>query len=219
MKRFILFLLGMGLTVSLSAELQLPEHTFAVGNWSIQGDRVFQNDENARLAKVNIRAAQSGSMLYEFNVRYEGGSEDGQGGFGIHIFADSVTNNPSWGNGRSYLLWLNYDRNPAPNSRIPAGLSGQVYRSYSNSRMELIHSIDLNHFYDLLTKENLAYPVPIKIWVDGNSGEVRIYDPTDPNWGRYYYFNIDRASLPLRGNWVVLRTNGIRLSFAPESQQ
>ena len=118
MKRPIFFLLAMGVTAALSAQIQLPEHTFATGNssgnWTISGGRVYQNDANARLAKVNIRAPQSGSMLYEFTVRYEGGSEDGHGGFGIHLFGDTVVNTVSWGSGNSYLLWLNYDENPSP---------------------------------------------------------------------------------------------------------
>lgn len=215
MKRFVFFLLVMGIGVSLFAQIQLPEHRFASGDWSISGDRVYQNDVNARLAKVNIQVPQSGSMLYEFNVRYESGAEDGHGGFGLHIFADKVYNGPSWGSGNSYLLWLNYDENPLSTS-IPKGLSGQVYHSYTNSRMDLVHSIDLSQFEDLLTAENLAEAVSFKIWVNGDTGEVRIYDPTDPYLATYYYFNIDKKDLPLKGDWVALRTNGIKLSFALE---
>ncbi|MDR2534713.1 MAG: hypothetical protein LBD29_01610 [Treponema sp.] len=215
MKRLVFFVLVIGTAVGLVAQ-QLPEHYFASGSWSIQGDRVYQNDANARIAKVNIRAPQSGSMLYDFNARYEAGAEDGQGGFGIHIFADSAFNGPSWGAGSSYLLWLNYDEKPLNNSGIPAGLSGQVYRSYSNTRMDLLYSVDLNQYADLLTPDNLAYPVSFRIWVNGDTGEVRIYDPTDPYFSTYYYFNVDKKDIPLKGDWVVVRTNGIKLSFAPE---
>jgi hypothetical protein len=202
---------------SLFAEIQLPEHHFVAGDWSIKDDRVYQNDANARLAKVNIKIPQSGAILYEFNVRYESGAEDGQGGFGVHIFADKVYDGPSWGSGNSYLLWLNYDENPAGSS-IPAGLSGQIYRSYSNSQMELLQSIDLNEFADLLTPENLAEAVSFKIWVNGETGEVRVYDPTDPYLSTYYHFTIDKKDLPLTGDWVVVRTNGMTLSFALEQQ-
>lgn len=216
MKRLVFFLLTMGVAASLFAQVQLPEHRFVSGNWSIIDGRVYQNDPNARLAKVNIRASQSGSMLYDFNARYEGGAEDGHGGFGLHIFADSVVDGPSWGSGNSYLLWLNYDENPARNSGVQPGLSGQVYRSYSHTRMELLHTVDLSQYTDLLTQDNLAYPVSFRIWVNGDTGEVRVYDPTDPYLSTYYYFNVDKKDLPLKGNWVVLRTNGIKLSFAPE---
>jgi len=212
MKRLVLILLVLGLGVSIFAQVQLPEHTFASGSWFFIGDRLYQNDANARLAKVNIFAPQSGPMIYEFNVRYESGIEDGHGGFGFHIFADSVLNSASWGSGSSYLLWLNYDDNPITRG-IPRGFSAQVYRSVSNSYMELVDSFDLNEFTYLLTYENVADPIPVKIWVDGNSGEVRVYDPTDPEESYYFYFFLDRKYTPLRGNWIALRTNGLRLSF------
>jgi hypothetical protein len=213
MKRLVLLVLVFAFAVSLSAQVQLPEHRFASGNWSVIGSRLYQNDVGARLAKVNIRAPQTGPMVYEFNARYEAGAEDGHGGFGLHVFADNVYNGASWGSGNSYLLWLNYDENPQ-NRAIPKGLSAQVYRSYTNSRMELVQSVDLNSYSDLLTQENLSSPVPFRIWIDGNSGEVRVYDPTDPDLASYYYFYLDKKDIPAKGNWVALRTNGIKLSFA-----
>jgi hypothetical protein len=213
MKRIVLFLTVLALAASLSAQVNLPDYRFASGSWNISGSRLYQNDAGARLAKVNIRVPQSGSMLYVFNARYESGAEDGHGGFGLHVFADTVINAPSWGSGKSYLLWLNYDENPI-NRSIPRGLSAQVYHSYTNSRMDLVHSVDLNNYAHLLTQENLSYSVPFKIVVDGSSGEVRVYDPADANGTAYYYFYIDRKDLPLNGNWVALRTNGMRLSFA-----
>ena len=212
MKRFVLFLLVLGVGVSLFAQ-QLPEHYFASGNWGFVGDRLFQRDASARLAKVNARIPQSGPMIYEFNARYESGIEDGHGGFGIHIFTDGVINRESWGSGVSYLLWLNYDENPITKG-IPRGFSAQVYRSYTNSYMELIESVDLNEYAYLLTYENCATnPVPFRIWVDGNTGEVRIYDPTDPDNGFYFYYYLPRKDVPLKGDWISLRTNGINLSF------
>ena len=211
MKRLILFLLVLGVGVSLFAQVQLPEHQFASGNWSIVGNRLFQNNVNARLAKVNIRAPQSGPMIYEFNVRYEDGINDGHGGFGIHVFADNAYNGPSWGAGNSYLLWLNYDEKPISKG-IPRGFSAQVYRSTSNSAMSLVESYDLNEYAYLLTYENCAAnSVPAKIWVNGNTGEVRVYDPTDPAMEYYYYLNLPARNL--RGNWIALRTNGLKLSF------
>jgi len=213
MKRFVLFLLVLGVGVSLFAQAQLPEYTFASGSWKIVGDRLYQNDINARLAKVNIRIPQSGPMIYEFNVRYEDGIEDGHGGFGVHIFANNVMNKASWGSGASYLLWLNYDEHPITKG-IPAGFSAQIYRSYTNSYMELVDSVDLNQYAYLLTKENCVdHTVPIRLWIDGSTGEIRLYDPTDPNDGFYFYYFIDKKDVPLNGGWISLRTNGISLSF------
>jgi hypothetical protein len=67
-----------------------------------------------------------------------------------------------------------------------------------------------------LTKENLASPITFRIIANGDTGEVRIYDPTDPDNRKYFYFHIDKKDLPIKGSYVVLRTNGIKLSFALE---
>jgi hypothetical protein len=214
MKKMVLafVLITMGLFVY--AQTNLPSYYPASGRWSIIGGRLYQNDENARLAKVNIPIPQNSPVIaYEFDARYEGGAEDGHGGFGLHIFADSSFNRESWGAGQSYLLWLNYDEKPL-DRRIQPGLSAQIYRSVSNTQMELIDSFDLNGYADFLTSENLSAPVHFKIVVDSNNGEVHVYDPVDDNY--YYVFNLDGRYLPLKGNWVVLRTNGMKMSFAME---
>jgi len=215
MKRFIIFILVIGITMPIFAQAKIPEYTFASGSWRFIGPRLYQNDANAKTAKVNFKAPQSGPMLYQFNIRYEGGAEDGHGGVGIHIFMDNAVNSATWGAGKSYLLWLNYDEKPLSKD-IPAGLSAQIYRSISNSSMELIHSIPLTSYERFLTEENLASPITFKIIANGDTGEIRVYDPTDPNNKRYFYFLIDKKDLPLKGNYVALRTNGIKLSFALE---
>ncbi len=108
-------------------------------------------------------------------------------------------------------MWLNYDENPE-NKEIPAGLSAQLYRSYTDSRMDLIQSFDLNEYAGLLTEETLSASIPFKIVVDGNSGEIHVYDPAGDG-NSYFVLNIGE-NLPLKGDWVVLRTNGMKLSFA-----
>ena len=129
MKRWGLVLAALFVIAPVFAQtVTLPEYVAASGKWSLVGSRLFQNDETARLAKVNFRVPQAGPMIYEFNAKYEGGGEDGHGGFGIHLFVDAVVNKASWGSGNSYLLWLNYDEKPL-DKKIPAGLSAQVYRS------------------------------------------------------------------------------------------
>ena len=213
MKRLVLFVLVAGMAVSLFAQTNVPEHFFAAGNWGFIGPRLYQNNAKAGLAKVNFRAPQSGSMIYEFNARYEDGVQDGHGGFGLHIFVDRAYNAASWGAGKSYLLWLNYDEHPI-SKQIPVGLSGQIYRSVSNSRMDLVESVSLNEYLPYLTDEALASPISFKIIANGDTGEIRIFDPTEPD--TYFTFFVDKKELPLKGDWVALRTNGIKLSFALE---
>ena len=212
MKRLVLFLAMLFVAVSLFAQVPLPEHQFAAGRWGWVGSRLYQNDANAPLAKMNLRAPQSGPMIYEFNVRYENGLQNGHGGFGIHLFVDTPFNGPSWGVGRSILLWLNYDENPVT-AGFPRGFTAQIYRSLNNSSMELLDNFDLNWALDLLTWDDLLYIVPVRIWVNGNTGEVRVFDPTDPALSYYWFFYIDQRYLPLRGDWIAVRTNGISVSF------
>ena len=209
MKRLIFLILTLGMALSLFAQTEIPEHRFASGRWQFTGPMLFQNDTDARLAKINFRVPQSGPMIYEFSVKYEDGIQDGHGGFGLHIFVDSPHDGESWGAGKSYLLWLNYDEAPYTPG-IPKGLSAQVYRSITNSRMELVESISLDAYLPVLL-ENLDKPIPFKIEANGDTGEMRVYDPCTPD--AYFYFFADRGDLPLRGDWIALRTNGIKLSF------
>jgi len=212
MKRMLLALVLITAGLFVYAQVKLPEHYPISGSWNERDGRLYQNDEKARLAKVNIPVVQnSPAMIYEFDARYEGGAEDGHGGFGLHLFTDSAYNRESWGAGHSYLLWLNYDEKPLSKT-IQPGLSAQIYRSHSNSWMELVESFDLNNYAKLLTDENLAEPVHFKIIVNANSGEIHIYDPTDEN--TYYALSMDKRYLPIRGDWIVLRTNGMKMSFA-----
>jgi hypothetical protein len=211
MKKFLAVLALVGLAIPAFAQLALPEHQFASGKWSFVGARLLQNDGKAPLAKANFKVPQNGRFAIAFNALYEGGAEDGHGGFGVHLFADRVHSGASWGNGNSYLLWLNYDEKPK-NPEIQKGFSAQIYRSTSHSQMRLVQSVDLNQYAHLVTPENLAAPLPIRITADTASGEVRIYDPTDPS--NYFYFNIDKKDIPMNGSWVSLRTNGLKMSFA-----
>ena len=211
MKHLALIVLALGMAAPLFAQTQIPEYRFASGDWQFRGSTLYQNDANARLAKVNLKIPQRGAMIYEFSVRYEGGAENGHGGFGIHIFVDQPHNGESWGAGKSWLLWLNYDEAPYTPG-IPRGFSAQVYRSITNSRMELVETISLNEYFPLL-QANLDEPIPFVIEANGDTGEVKVYDPADPMNRAYFYFTIDSRYLPLRGDWIALRTNGIKLSF------
>ena len=212
MKRFFLCILIFGISISLFAQTDVPEHRFASGDWSFDGPRLYQNDADAALAKAMIRIPQYDAMIYEFSIRYEGGAEDGYGGVGIHLYVDNTALTATLGAGLSYLLWLNYDAAPSDQD-IPQGFSAQVYKSIDDDRMILLHSISLDQYSHLLTEENLTRPIPFLIEAY-ETGEIRIYDPTDPASSAYFHFTIDSEELPLSGDWIVLRTNGMRASFS-----
>ncbi len=209
MKKLFAFLAVVALALPLAAQTAMPEYKAAVGSWAIKGDRLYQGDAGSMLAKINIKAPQNDVMTYEFNARYEGGAEDGHGGFGVHVFADSVHPGLSWGNGNSYLLWLNYDEKPG-SADIPAGFSAQIYKSVSHREMDLVASIDLNKYAYLINSDSLKNPLPIKLVIDGKTGMAKIYDPTKA--GYYYAFSLGCTS-PISGNWVAVRTNGLKASF------
>ncbi len=179
----------------------------AYGGWKLRNERLYQQDTQEHLAKINFPAPQSGLMEYNFDVRYEaGGLSDRMGGFGIQVFVDDAHKGKSWGNGKSYLLWLNYDEDPTYGK---AGFRGQVYRSYSHSRMELLDGYDIALNPSVLTRENLQLTIPVKIQVNGNSGLVKVWDPSRP--GTYLRFYLDEA--PESGKYISLRTNSLAVSF------
>lgn len=208
MKKFLVLLFVAAIAAPIFAQNNLPEYKFASGDWQLTADRLYQNNPKAAIAKVNIRMPQAGSMTYEFDARYEGGAEDGHGGFGIHVFADSVHPGFAWGNGKSYLIWINFDMNPT-DPAIPKGFSAQVYQSLSHREMKLIESIDLNAFAPLMTADTLGLPIPLKIRVDSEAGEIRLYDPTMPDTA----YTIAIKGFPKSGEWISLRTNGMKVSF------
>ncbi len=189
---------------SFSTSAELPK---AAGVWQIRGGRLHQSDVTERLAKINVPVPQSGEMQYAFDVRYEGGGiEDMMGGFGIHVFVDEAYDGRSWGNGNSYLLWLNYDPNASYGSK---GFMAQIYRSYSPTGMELVAEYDLNAFARYLSTDNAKTIVRARIKVDAQTGSVWVEDPTLRGYG--YRFDLGE---PLgSGNYVSLRTNSLALSF------
>jgi hypothetical protein len=215
MKRYLIFVgfLAICSAVSIAAQ-QIPEYSVGYGNWVLNKEdgRLYQNNEETGLAKANFKVKQTGAMIYEFNFRYEGGIEDGLAGFGIHLFVDDITNRPSWGSGKSYLLWLNYDEKPA-DKRIPAGLSALIYRSNSKSSMTLEEAIDLNQYKYLLSEDNINSTLPIKIYMDPETGEVRMYDPFDEEGTLYYYLYEDPKLIVNNSGWITLRTSSMKASF------
>ena len=178
------------------------------GQWNLVGNRLFQKDEGAPRAKAWMPLPQDGSMIYEFTMRYEGGGEDGHGGVGIHILSDSVPRGKSWGMGDSWLLWLNYDEDPSAPG-VPTGLSAQVYKSDTNSKMEIVDSVSLRYAEPLLMA-NLSYDIPIKLTYLSERGRVLIADPSGRTAGWYVDLS---GSAGADADYVAVRTNGVSVSF------
>lgn len=189
---------------SFSGAIPLPR---SQGEWAVKGGRLYQADTEEKLAKINVMAAQSGEMQYEFDLRYEGGGmEDLMGGFGIQVFVDKAHDGKSWGNGNSFLLWLNYDPDPSYGAK---GFQGQVYKSTSHTKMTLVGQFDLNAYVGLLNAKNMSMVIKGRIKVDGDTGAVWVEDPTLPGYG--YAFSLGgRVGM---GSYMSLRTNSLALSF------
>jgi hypothetical protein len=212
MKKLLIVLLLAGFVFCAWAQSK-PSFAVDSGNWTWNGreNRLYQNDPEEGLAKVNIPVGrQNGIMLYEFNVRYEGGLDDTHAGFGIHLFLDTPSGRRSWGAGQSYLFWMNWDQRPA-DSKTPRGLSAQIYRSASAASMSLVGSYNLNQYVGDLTSKILYSQVPVKIQLNSNTGEVRVWSPFASNL--YYYTFVDPKLIKKGSSWVALRTNSMSASF------
>ncbi|HAK46028.1 MAG TPA: hypothetical protein DCO79_08955 [Spirochaeta sp.] len=209
MKKIVLTILFVMLVLPLGL-FAADDYGFTYGDWEIMGNRVYQNDVETGIAKAWLAYPQKGVVEYNFNVKFEDGFfDDGHAGFGLHIFVDKPAKGFSWGEGKSYLMWLNYDENPASKD-IPSGLSAQVYRSDANWKMELIESVSLAAIEKVLMKYPASTKVPIKIIADGRTGLVKLYDPVTA--GMFYTLKLDNKK-SLTGDYVTLRTNSGAFSF------
>jgi hypothetical protein len=213
---------------SLFAQSVLAEDSFssigawkaADGTWRADGSLV-QSDTNAGLARVNRQIPQSGVYQVDFTVKYvNGGFANRQAalqgnyhaGFGIHIGVDRAAPSRAWGNGKSYLLWVNLDTTVNRNSPH-FGFRGQVYQSLTNTNMTLMkdYNVEILPLDKALPNLNsfAGKTVPVKIIINTNDGEIKVYDPTVPNY--YYYFYLDPKLL--KGSWLSLRTNKLSAAF------
>ncbi|QEN08838.1 hypothetical protein EXM22_12860 [Oceanispirochaeta crateris] len=209
MKKALLLLVCLTVVLSANIFADSMKVKTTYGDWKITSTMLSQTDLLAGMTKANIYAPQSGTMVYEFKAKYIDGLADGKGGFGIHVFVDKPSTGKAWGEGESYLLWVNYDENPVSDS-TPKGLSAQIYKSESNSRMNLVQSVSLKSVEPMLAKY-LGYTLPIKIVIDGKTGMAKVYDPFKANY--YYKFPLS-SDTPLEGNYIALRTNSMGVAFS-----
>jgi len=239
MKRFLaLLVVGLVLSPFLVFAQTLVDTSFASGlggwtgsngSWSVRDARLVQSDVAGAMTKAYLRVPQSGVMRYEFDVMYVGGAEqDGYGAFGIHVFADNIIPSKSWGNGKSILFWVTFDPKAyGVNPAAGTAFYGQVYKSTSD--------VDLNRYPGAYSHiaipavspatggpwmtwvypqgnfriPNPNVPVKVKIDVDANAGEAKVWDPVYTD----FYYRVPLDTSIKSGNYIVLRTSSVAMSF------
>ncbi len=190
------------------------------GDWQIVNGRLAQLSVTSGMAKINSPVMQSGVMQYEFDVKYIDHGNDEYGAFGIHINIDDPADGISWGNGKSFLLWVTYD----PEVYAGTGFRAQCYKSITNSIMDEVTTSDMYQKdgfeipetntvdkvkYVYLDASYLDNAITIKVTIDSSTGTVILTDPLIPNYE--WYFEIGE-SIP-EGSYISLRTSSLAVSF------
>ncbi len=211
MKRLIVLLCLLFLIVPAFLFSQnMDGWTAAYGDWKMAGGRLVQSSTKAGMAQAYMRLPQSGIMQYEFDVKYIDGGQDMFGAFGFHIGIDSAAKGKSWGNGKSFLLWLTFD----PKAYGGSGVYGQAYYSKTHSVMDMVHratayELPMERLKDINLDKMAMYALPVKARVNYNTGEVKVWDPVIPNF--YYRFSLGGSIHG--GNYISVRTNSLAASF------
>jgi hypothetical protein len=181
------------------------------GEWTLKADgRLYQLSTKAGMAQAYMRLPQKGAIQYEFDVKYVDGAQDSYAAFGVHIGVDNPAKHKSWGNGKSFLLWLTFD----PKAFGGSGVFAQAYQSQSNSEMGLVHPakaymIPQERLEGIYLDRLDSYILPVKIKIDYSTGAVKVYDPIIPNY--YYRFSLGG---PIGGGlYVAVRTSSLAASF------
>lgn len=228
MKKFTpVFLALLFVTISaLSAQPVVTDTFSSLSGWTpVHGtwkadNALIQSNIKTGLAMINRKLPQSGVYQLEYTASYlSGGFADQRAadmgkyhaGFGLHIGIDKPAKGPSWGNGKSYLLWFNLDTIVPPTSAF-YGLRAQVYKSVSNSIMTLMSEYNEELIPADLIQENIPYlseSLYFKMIVDTDSGEVKVFDPTLED----HYYSLYLEPSLLKGSYIALRTNTVSIAF------
>ncbi len=222
----------------------------AAGSWEFSGENVLQNDASGKLSRVDIETNEDNFLNVSFTVQYVAGGysneqmfEKGEyhAGFGVHLgVEDPLLRTESWGNGDSYLLWINLDTREETRIDNPEhyGLRAQIYKSNSPSSMNLQRSpliansdalssfsvedyvsIDLVSTIESLSGVNasildvISYfrPQGVEINMSADLTNGRISIVDPTNPELTFYVSLDPSVLS--GNYVSLRTNSVALRF------
>jgi len=182
----------------------------AYGDWKMVGGRLTQTSTKAGMAQAYLATPQSGIVQYEFDVKYVDGGQDFYGGFGFHVGIDNASRGKSWGNGRSFLLWLTLD----PKAYGGSGVYAQAYQSLTSSEMGLAHDatryqIPASRLKDINLDKMSMYSLPVKIRINYDTGSVKVWDPLVAN----YYYRFSLGGPVKSGAYVSVRTNSLAASF------
>ncbi|GAB6090011.1 hypothetical protein [Spirochaeta dissipatitropha] len=253
-KIFLAALAGIFAAVTVSAQSlndnfnTMSGWTPAAGQWSIQNGHLVQNSTQESMARIDRKVNTRGNYRIELPVQYIGGgyasNEDLRngiyhGGFGIHLgVAEPATGKRSWGNGDSYLLWINLDTRPETRRNAPEhfGIRAQIYRSHGNSQMTLVSdprirqdpvmskyahgeyaSINLEamlqdaglNLQALDIAETLTNGAVLNLEVNPANGRISI---RIPGLNGAITFTVPEPAA-LRGDYVSLRTNKLSTRF------
>ena len=230
MKKFFFCVLALSIISAgfvLAQSVVADDNFQSIGSWKAAGGawradgRLVQGDAQAPIAQIVRQLPQSGVFEVDFTIRYDSGGYKNEqearqdkyrGGFGLHIGIDKPSERLSWGNGKSYLLWVNLDTQ-VPRSSPHYGLRGQIYQSRTNTDMRLMgdYNVEILPVSEAINTVGnmLDQAVPVKLVINTNDGEIRVYDPTVPDY--YYYFYLDPKLL--RGSWISLRTSKFSATF------
>jgi hypothetical protein len=183
------------------------------GTWETTDGELYQLDAAERIATVTRIVRQSGELLYEFDLRYLKGFDDGYGGFGIHILIDAPTGLRSWGQNASYLLWITHDMDEYKTPDLHA----HVYRSTGITRMDY-HRMEGDEYrippaiLSVAAMEQRAHsgePIRVRFLVDTVAGTGMLYHP-DRNG---VYYDLDFGTSLGGGSYIALRTNSLSVAF------
>lgn len=248
-----IILMVCGIAFSLFAqEAWIP----AEGMWNVIGKDISQGDATSKLSRLDSKIVNGSTIELSFNVAYiAGGYRDEQmlskgeyhAGFGIHLgVEDPLLRERSWGNGDSYLLWINLDTRSTTRTDMPEhyGLRAQVYKSNSPSSMNLIKSdmlaqdaallsMSVDNYasidivkaikklsgVDMSIEDVIAYFAPggVDVHLRANIRTGEIAVMDPTNSGMYFKFPLDPGVLS--GDYISLRTNNVALNFSNVSVQ
>jgi len=209
-RRLLLVCLALLLVPAFVFSQDLGPWKAAYGDWKMVNGRLTQLSTKAGMAQAYMALPQSGIVEYEFDVKYVDGGQDFYGGFGFHVGIDRAAGGKSWGNGKSFLLWLTLD----PKAYGGSGVYAQAYQSRTSSEMALAHKatayqIPASRLKDINLDKMSLYSLPVRIRINYDTGSVKVWDPLIAN----YYYRFSLGGPVKNGGYVSVRTNSLGASF------